>query len=227
MAAQVRLLILDLLASKSVSTAASTQWLALAPAGFQYPEKTEAWLPPLKLAPELNESIEPTERRGMGTSSPSRCSSRGDGGPGYSEMETITARLRQQYPESNNLRFNRVVSLDDHLLGDSRKDAMAVIWRSDVCVADCLCQRRELVAGACGWEAEGDGYSIHCTRRRSRLRVIRQLLTESADLTRRGRAWIVAVRMGRLLLITSRLPDLPRISNVRIDWRALGLPVRR
>ena len=36
-----------------------------------------------------------------------------------SEMETITARLREQYPESNNRRFNRVISLQNHLVGET------------------------------------------------------------------------------------------------------------
>src|SRR6185369_3562877 len=40
------------------------------------------------------------------------------------EMETITARLRQQYPDTNNNRFNRVVSLHEHLIGDTNK----VLW---------------------------------------------------------------------------------------------------
>ena len=40
--------------------------VGIAPPGFQYPDKTEAWLPPLKLAPEMNPAIEPTQRRGSG-----------------------------------------------------------------------------------------------------------------------------------------------------------------
>ena len=94
--------------------------IGIAPTNFQYPNKTEAWLPPLKLAPELNPGIEPTQRRGMGYLSAIALLK-----PGVtveqaaSEMETITARLRQQYPESNNQRFNRVVSLQEHLIGKS------------------------------------------------------------------------------------------------------------
>src|SRR5215211_1136112 len=99
--------------------------VGIAPAGFQYPDKTEAWLPPLKLAPEVNERIEVTQNRGMGYLSVVALLK-----PGVSvqqaagEMETITGRLRQQYPETNIHRFDRVVSLHDHLVGNSD----TVLW---------------------------------------------------------------------------------------------------
>jgi putative ABC transport system permease protein len=38
----------------------------IAPAGFQYPGKTEIWLPPLRLAPEVNASVDVTRLRGFG-----------------------------------------------------------------------------------------------------------------------------------------------------------------
>src|SRR5215204_6442669 len=40
--------------------------VGIAPAGFQYPDKTEVWLPPKRLAPELNDRQDVTQSRGMG-----------------------------------------------------------------------------------------------------------------------------------------------------------------
>lgn len=83
--------------------------VGIAPAGFQYPDKTDVWVPPFKLAPTLNERMDPTQVRGFGMLAavallkPSVSLSQA-----ASEMETITARLRQQYPDTNNRRFNRV-----------------------------------------------------------------------------------------------------------------------
>src|SRR5258705_3639076 len=40
--------------------------VGVAPNGFQYPDKTEVWLPPLRLVPELNARQDVTQTRGMG-----------------------------------------------------------------------------------------------------------------------------------------------------------------
>src|SRR5215217_4330285 len=84
--------------------------VGIAPPGFQYPDKTELWLPPLRLVPELYPDQDVTQTRRMGylfvvALLKPRVSLQQAAG----EMETITARLRQQYPDSNNKRFNRVV----------------------------------------------------------------------------------------------------------------------
>src|SRR6266508_2356349 len=96
--------------------------IGVAPAGFQYPDKTEVWLPPLRLAPELNETVDVTQRRGMGyLSAVARLKPEASLRQAQAEMETITARLRQQYPETNNNRFNRVVPLQTYLVGDTSR----------------------------------------------------------------------------------------------------------
>src|ERR1051326_3033206 len=99
--------------------------IGITPPGFEYPKKTELWVPPLRLVPELYANQDVTQTRGMGYLSAIALLK-----PGVSlkqaaaEMETITARLRQQYPNTNNRRFNRVVSLHDDLIGDTNK----VLW---------------------------------------------------------------------------------------------------
>ncbi|HEY6232631.1 MAG TPA: ABC transporter permease, partial [Pyrinomonadaceae bacterium] len=40
--------------------------VGIAPAGFQYPDKTDVWLPPFRLAPTMNERQDPTQVRGFG-----------------------------------------------------------------------------------------------------------------------------------------------------------------
>src|SRR5262249_2391641 len=95
--------------------------VGVAPAGFQYPEKTEMWLPPLRLAPEIYDTADVTRLRGFGyLSAVARLKPEASLQQAQAEMETITARLRQQYPETNNNRFNRVVTLHQHLVGDTR-----------------------------------------------------------------------------------------------------------
>src|SRR5258706_10127527 len=97
----------------------------VAPTGFQYPDKTDAWVPPFKLVPTMSETMDVERARGFGFLSTAALLK-----PGVSleqakaEMETITARLREQHPETNNNRFDRVVSLHTHLVGDTS----TVLW---------------------------------------------------------------------------------------------------
>src|SRR6266508_76548 len=96
--------------------------IGVAPAGFQYPDKTELWFPPLRLAPEFNETFDVTQTRGFGTlSAVARLKPAVSLEQAKSEMETITARLRKQYPETNNNRFNRVVPLQTSLVGETSR----------------------------------------------------------------------------------------------------------
>src|ERR1044072_5371185 len=94
--------------------------VGIAPAGFQYPDKTDVWIPPFRLAPAMNERMDPTQVRGFGMlAAVARLKPGVSVAQAASEMETITARLRQQYPDTNNRRFNRVVSLHTHLVGET------------------------------------------------------------------------------------------------------------
>mgnify|MGYP003288121662 CR=1 FL=1 len=196
--------------------------VGVAPAGFQYPRKTEAWLPPLNLAPEFSAGVPPTARRGMGYLFAVALLRPGVSVPqAASEMETITARLRQQYPETNNRRFNRVVSLHEHLVGKSEK----MLWLlfgavMFVLLIACANVANLLLASAA---ARGKEMAIRAALGASRLRVIRQLLTESAMLALAGGALGLALSSYGITAITRLLPqDFPRLNEIGMDWRVFG-----
>jgi len=194
----------------------------IAPPGFQYPDKTEVWLPPRRLAPELNDRQDVTTSRGMGYLAAVALLK-----PGVSvqqaatEMETITARLRQQYPDTNNRRFNRVVSLHQHLIGDTNK----VLWLllgavTFVLLIGCANVANLLLASAASRQKE---MAIRAALGASRWRVMRQLFTESTILALTGGAVGLLVAFWGLAGITKLLPaDFPRLNEIHMDWRVLA-----
>ena len=196
--------------------------IGVAPVGFQYPDKTEVWLPPLRLAPESNESVNVTRLRGWGYLSAVALLK-----PGVqleqarAEMETITARLREQYPETNNNRFNRVVSLHEHLVGATSN----VLWLLLAAVGFLLMIACANVANLMLVRAAGrqNEIAIRTALGASRLRILRQLLTESVTLSLAGGAAGLFLGWWGVDLLTRLLPkDFPRSDDIRLDLSVLG-----
>ncbi|HKG60294.1 MAG TPA: ABC transporter permease [Pyrinomonadaceae bacterium] len=196
--------------------------IGIAPPGFQYPDKIELWLPPLRLVPELYPDQDVTQTRRMGylfvvallKPGVSRQQAAG-------EMETITARLRKQYPDSNNKRFNRVVSLHEHLVGDTNKLLWLLLGAvTFVLLIGCANVANLLLASGASRQKE---MAIRAALGASRWRVIRQLFTESTILALTGGVVGLLIAFWGLAAITKLLPaDFPRLNEIHIDWRVLG-----
>jgi predicted permease len=196
--------------------------IGIAPPGFQYPDKTELWLPPLKLVPELYPDQDVTQSRRMGYLWVVALLKSGVSlQQAASEMETITARLRLQYPETNNRRFNRVVSLHEHLVGDTNKLLWLLLGAvTFVLLIGCANVANLLLANGASRQRE---MAIRTALGASRWRVIRQLFTESTILALAGGAFGLLIAFWGLAAITKLLPaEFPRLNEIQIDLRILG-----
>jgi len=196
--------------------------VGVVPSSFQDPFKSELWLPPLRLVPELNEEMDVTQMRGMGYLASVALLKPGVSlAQAVTEMETITSRLRQQYPDTNNRRFNRVVGLQTDVIGDTS----GMLWLlfgavTFVLLIACANVANLLLASSASRYKE---MAIRAALGASRCRVARQLFTESTMLALAGGAFGFLLSFWLLSLIKKLLPgDFPRIDEIQLDWRVLA-----
>src|SRR4030095_16959224 len=137
------------------------------------------------------------------------------------EITAIAARLEQQYPDTNTRKGLRVESSLAALVGDVRP-ALIILLSAVACVLLIACANvaNLLLARATNRHKEMD---IRAALGAGRLRVIRQLLTESVLLSLLGGAvgLLLAVWWSDLLIALGK-EDIPRAVQVGIDWRVLA-----
>ena len=137
------------------------------------------------------------------------------------DVTTIASRLEQQYPDTNTRRGLRVDSALAALVGDVRP-TLFILLGAVACVLLIACANvaNLLLARATSRHKE---MAIRSAMGASRVRVIRQLLTESVLLSILGGAvgLLLAVWWSDLLIALGK-EDIPRAVQVGIDWRVLG-----
>lgn len=137
-----------------------------------------------------------------------------------SEMDAIDKRLAEAFPAENRRRQTVLVSLHDRLVG-AVKPALLILFGAVglVLLIACVNFANLLLARAA---ARGQELVVRVALGADRLRLTRQLLTESVLTSLLGGAAGVALAIwGVDLLVALKPANLPRLESIGVDGRAL------
>ncbi|MCA1577499.1 MAG: ABC transporter permease [Acidobacteria bacterium] len=185
--------------------------VGIMPAGFDYPGDTQLWT-----ARGLNVSEEPRDNRYLNVVGRLR--------PGVSivqaqaEMNTINQRLEQAYAITNTGWTVRLTELRERLVGELRTSLVMLFGAvAFVLLIACANVANLLLARSAYRQKE---IALRTALGASRLRIVRQLLTESVLLSLVSGAIGLALSVWLIKLLVAISPaDTPRFDEISINWQ--------
>jgi putative ABC transport system permease protein len=179
------------------------------PEGFKFPDEADAWLPitlnpmrnDLNLIARLQPRVTPAQAQ--------------------AELTTLAQRLQQEASQKNRTLHANLIPLQEQIVGDVRSALMILLGAvSFVLLIACANVANLLLARAATRQKE---MAVRAALGASRLRIIRQLLTESLLLALAGGVLGLWLASGVLELLVAFAPQgVPRLTAIRIDPWALG-----
>jgi putative ABC transport system permease protein len=186
------------------------------PPRFSFPQKTEAWIPVSLAADEImNRASRP------GFSVVARLKPGVTPDRARAEMETIAKRLEATYPKTNTSATVLVFPLYEKLFGEYRPALFLLLGAVGfVLLIACVNIANMLLARSAARQQE---MALRAVLGASRVRLVRQLLTESLVLSLLGGALGLLLAFLLRYLIVSVMPDnIPRLEEADTDLRVLG-----
>jgi len=198
--------------------------IGVMPAGFQFPiqnDPIDFYVTIAEDAANPDGSKPQTENRGSHSlQAVARLKLGATVAQANSDLSTIAEALAKQYPESNTHFGVLAKPLREDMIGDVRT-ALYILFGAVVCVL--------LIANAnvanlllARASARGKEIALRAAMGASRIRIIRQLLTESVLLAGLGGAFgLLLAQWGTEALIKTVPQNIPRISNIQLDASVL------
>jgi len=188
--------------------------VGIMPADFNHPKDTEVWTPlPLNPAEEARENrmLEVVTRLKPGVSM----------SQAQTEMDTINQRLAQTYVDTNTGWSVRLTELRESMVGELRTSLLILLGAvAFVLLIACANVANLLLARAAYRQKE---IALRTALGASRLRVVRQLLTESVLLSLvSGIAGLALSLWFIKLLVAITPPNTPRFSEIGINWQVFA-----
>ena len=199
--------------------------IGVMPQGFQYPIQTDSIEMYITLAVDASTpdgTTPQTQQRGghsllgIGRLKPGVSPEQAN-----AELRTIAATLEKKYPETNTHWSAGSQPLRDELVGDVRT-ALYVLFGAVICllliananVANLMLARASV---------RGKEIALRSALGASRMRIIRQLLTESVLLAGLGgMLGLLIAKWGTDALIAAVPQNIPRVSTIQLDGVVLG-----
>jgi putative ABC transport system permease protein len=193
--------------------------------GFQFPiqaDPVEVWVT-LAVDSEASNGKKPvTERRGYRMlNAVGRLKTNVSLGQALAEMKLLAANLEKEYPDNNTNRGVILLPLHSNLVGDYRQ-SLLVVFAAVGCVLLITCANvaNLMLARATARYKE---IAVRTALGAGRVRIVRQLLTESILLSLGGGLLgLLLAWWGMEALIRFVPENLPRLSEIALDRWALG-----
>ena len=181
---------------------------------LRYPARTDIYYP--DPVPPESQNRTAHNYRGVGRLAPGVTVAQAQ-----AEMTNIAAALTKQYPVSNGDKGIAVIPVQDLVVGDTRQTLLVLLGAvAFVLLIACANVANLLLARAA---ARGRELVVRAAVGAGRMRLIRQMLTESAVLAIvAGIGGVIVARWGVTVLLASAPPDLPRLDEVTVDFTALA-----
>ncbi len=196
--------------------------IGVMPARFQFPIQTDPVELYITFAQEAEGTVPATTQRGShGMRAIARLKPGASVEQAQADLSTIAGNLTKLYPTTNTHFGVAVKPLREDLIGDVRT-ALYILFGAVICVlliananvANLLLARASV---------RGKEMALRAALGANRMRIVRQLLTESVLLSAiGGLLGLLFAQWGTEALITAIPNNIPRISEIRLDAAVLG-----